>query len=208
MRRGATGIAGAEQLQGKELSYNNLVDLDAAWQLIGEFDQPASAIIKHTNPCGCAEGRRWRKATAGRLRRTRFRRSAAVLAFNRAVDAETAAEIAKTFIEAIAAPGLLAGGMWISCARKKESAAVAGGCGDAGSGRQVDQRRISGPDPRRASSFARAETRGEDRARADRGRMDRARIRLEGVQAREVQRHRLRARDEGPDRRSASARAR
>ena len=55
------GIAGAEQLQGKELSYNNLVDLDAAWQLIGEFDAPASAIIKHTNPCGCAES-----ADAGR----------------------------------------------------------------------------------------------------------------------------------------------
>src|ERR1700734_2818107 len=49
------GIAAAEQLQGKELSYNNLVDLDAAWQLIREFDQPAAAIIKHTNPCGCAE---------------------------------------------------------------------------------------------------------------------------------------------------------
>ncbi|MGA3204455.1 MAG: bifunctional phosphoribosylaminoimidazolecarboxamide formyltransferase/IMP cyclohydrolase, partial [Bryobacteraceae bacterium] len=52
---GKAGIAGAEQLHGKELSYNNLVDLDAAWQLIGEFDAPASAIIKHTNPCGCAE---------------------------------------------------------------------------------------------------------------------------------------------------------
>ena len=49
------GIAGAAQLHGKELSYNNLVDLDAAWQLICEFDRPASAIIKHTNPCGCAE---------------------------------------------------------------------------------------------------------------------------------------------------------
>src|SRR5438477_876494 len=49
------GIAAAEQLQGKELSYNNLVDLDAAWQLIQEFDEPASAIIKHTNPCGCAQ---------------------------------------------------------------------------------------------------------------------------------------------------------
>ena len=49
------GLAAAEQLQGKELSYNNLVDLDAAWQLIREFDQPAAAIIKHTNPCGCAE---------------------------------------------------------------------------------------------------------------------------------------------------------
>ena len=53
--RPAQGIAGAEQLQGKELSYNNLVDLDAAWQLVHEFDRPAAAIIKHTNPCGCAE---------------------------------------------------------------------------------------------------------------------------------------------------------
>ena len=53
-RRGA-GIAGAEQLHGKELSYNNLVDLDAAWQLVCEFAGPAVAIIKHTNPCGCAE---------------------------------------------------------------------------------------------------------------------------------------------------------
>lgn len=52
---GVGGIAGARQLHGKELSYNNLVDLDAAWQLISEFDRPAAAIIKHTNPCGCAE---------------------------------------------------------------------------------------------------------------------------------------------------------
>jgi phosphoribosylaminoimidazolecarboxamide formyltransferase/IMP cyclohydrolase len=52
---GTTGIGGAEQLHGKELSYNNLVDLDAAWQLINEFSAPAAAIVKHTNPCGCAE---------------------------------------------------------------------------------------------------------------------------------------------------------
>src|SRR5262249_17330935 len=49
------GVAGGEQLHGKELSYNNLVDLDAAWQLACEFAQPAVAIIKHTNPAGCAE---------------------------------------------------------------------------------------------------------------------------------------------------------
>ena len=49
------GIAGAEQLHGKELSYNNLVDLDACWQLVCEFSGPAAAIIKHTNPAGCAE---------------------------------------------------------------------------------------------------------------------------------------------------------
>ena len=53
--RHGEGVAGAEQLHGKELSYNNLVDLDAAWQLVCEFEWPAAAIIKHTNPCGCAE---------------------------------------------------------------------------------------------------------------------------------------------------------
>ncbi len=98
------GIAGAEQLQGKELSYNNLVDLDAAWQLIHEFQQPASAIIKHTNPCGCAEA-----ATLAESYRRAFEADpvsafGGVLAFNRTLDEETAREIAKTFIEAIAAP--------------------------------------------------------------------------------------------------------
>jgi phosphoribosylaminoimidazolecarboxamide formyltransferase/IMP cyclohydrolase len=102
---GKTGVAGARQLQGKELSYNNLVDLDAAWQLIGEFDAPASAIIKHTNPCGCAED----ETLAGSYRRAfeadPISAYGGVLAFNRTLDGETAAEVAKTFIEAIAAPG-------------------------------------------------------------------------------------------------------
>ena len=50
------GIAGATQLQGKELSFNNLVDLDACWELAQEFDDPAVIIVKHTNPCGAATG--------------------------------------------------------------------------------------------------------------------------------------------------------
>jgi phosphoribosylaminoimidazolecarboxamide formyltransferase / IMP cyclohydrolase len=74
------GIAGAKQLQGKELSYNNLVDLDACWELSREFDEPAVIIVKHTNPCGAATG------------------------VNRQVDAAAAEEIAKLFVEAIAAP--------------------------------------------------------------------------------------------------------
>lgn len=102
---GTHGIANANQLQGKELSYNNLVDLDAAWQLICEFDEPSSAIIKHTNPCGCASA-----ATLAESYRKAFAADpisafGGVLAFNRELDAETATEIAKTFIEAIAAPG-------------------------------------------------------------------------------------------------------
>jgi phosphoribosylaminoimidazolecarboxamide formyltransferase / IMP cyclohydrolase len=99
------GVAGAEQLQGKELSYNNLVDLDAAWQLIREFDRPAAAIIKHTNPCGCAEGATLADAYRRAFEADPVSAYGGVLAFNRAVDRDTAEEIAKTFIEAIAAPG-------------------------------------------------------------------------------------------------------
>ena len=101
---GKTGIAGAQQLHGKELSYNNLVDLDAAWQLVQEFDQPASAIIKHTNPCGCAEGSTLAESYRRAFEADPVSAFGGVLAFNRAIDAETAAEIAKTFVEAIAAP--------------------------------------------------------------------------------------------------------
>ena len=100
-----TGIAGAEQLHGKELSYNNLVDLDAAWQLIGEFDGPASAIIKHTNPCGCAESSTLAESYRRAFEADPISAYGGVLAFNRELDKETADEIAKTFIEAIAAPG-------------------------------------------------------------------------------------------------------
>jgi phosphoribosylaminoimidazolecarboxamide formyltransferase/IMP cyclohydrolase len=101
---GSGGIAGARQLQGKELSYNNLVDLDAAWQLILEFDQPAAAIIKHTNPCGCAEASTLAVSYRRAFEADPVSAFGGVLAFNRALDAETATEIAKTFIEAIAAP--------------------------------------------------------------------------------------------------------
>ena len=99
------GIAAAEQLQGKELSYNNLVDLDAAWQLIREFDEPAAAIIKHTNPCGCAEGSALAESYRRAFEADPVSAFGGVLAFNRTVDRETAAEIGKTFVEAIAAPG-------------------------------------------------------------------------------------------------------
>jgi phosphoribosylaminoimidazolecarboxamide formyltransferase/IMP cyclohydrolase len=99
------GIAGAAQLQGKELSYNNLVDLDAAWQLAREFSAPAAAIIKHTNPCGCAEQGTLAEAYRKAFECDPVSAYGGVLGFNRPVDEETAREIAKTFIEAIAAPG-------------------------------------------------------------------------------------------------------
>jgi phosphoribosylaminoimidazolecarboxamide formyltransferase/IMP cyclohydrolase len=108
---GHLGIAGAERLQGKELSYNNLVDLDAAWQLISEFDAPASAIIKHTNPCGCAEAETLAESYQRAFEADPVSAYGGVLAFNRELDGETAAEIAKTFIEAIAAPGYSKGAL-------------------------------------------------------------------------------------------------
>ncbi len=113
-----TGIAGAEQLQGKELSYNNLVDLDAAWQLVLEFDQPASAIIKHTNPCGCAESASLAESYRRSFEADPVSAFGGVLAFNRLVDAETATEVSKTFIEAIAAPDYAPHALTILAAKK------------------------------------------------------------------------------------------
>jgi phosphoribosylaminoimidazolecarboxamide formyltransferase/IMP cyclohydrolase len=115
---GKTGIAGAEQLHGKELSYNNLVDLDAAWQLIGEFDGPASAIIKHTNPCGCAESSTLVESYRRAFEADPVSAYGGVLAFNRELDADTANEIARTFIEAIAAPGYSEDALKILSGRK------------------------------------------------------------------------------------------
>lgn len=112
------GIAGAEQLQGKELSFNNLVDLDAAWQLIREFDRAAAAVIKHTNPCGCAEGANLADAYRRAFEADPVSAFGGILAFNRTVDRETAEEITKTFIEAIAAPGYDAAARELLAARK------------------------------------------------------------------------------------------
>ena len=112
------GIASAEQLQGKELSHNNLVDLDAAWQLIQEFDSPACAIIKHTNPCGCAEGATLAEAYARALEADPVSAYGGVLAFNRTLDQSAAEEVAKLFTEAIAAPDYDAGALAVLAARR------------------------------------------------------------------------------------------
>ena len=92
---GSGGIAGAKQLHGKELSYNNLVDLDAAWQLIQEFDRPAAAVIKHTNPCGCAEQESLAEAYRKAFEADPVSAFGGVLAFNRTVDEETATRLRK-----------------------------------------------------------------------------------------------------------------
>lgn len=101
------GIAQAELLQGKELSYNNLVDLEAAWELAGEFaGGPATvAIIKHTNPAGCAQGATLRAAYERALACDPVSAFGGVIGMNRALDADAAEAIAGLFVECIAAPG-------------------------------------------------------------------------------------------------------
>jgi phosphoribosylaminoimidazolecarboxamide formyltransferase/IMP cyclohydrolase len=100
-----SGVAGARQLHGKELSYNNLVDLDASWELVQEFNNPAVAIIKHTNPCGCAEQSTLAEAYRKALECDPVSAFGSVIAVNRTLDAETATAMAELFVEAIAAPG-------------------------------------------------------------------------------------------------------
>ncbi len=100
----ALGVANARQLQGKELSYNNLVDLQAAWELAQEFEAPACAIIKHTNPCGTASGANVRDAYLRALEADPVSAFGGVIGINREVDAAAAEEIAKLFVEAVAAP--------------------------------------------------------------------------------------------------------
>jgi phosphoribosylaminoimidazolecarboxamide formyltransferase/IMP cyclohydrolase len=103
--RAPQGLAAAKQLQGKELSYNNLVDLEAARSLAAEFKNPAAVIIKHNNPCGTAEQATLLDAYLKALACDPVSAFGGVLAFNRPVDAATAEEVAKLFVECIAAPG-------------------------------------------------------------------------------------------------------
>lgn len=99
------GVANGKQLQGKELSYNNIVDLQAAWDLAQEFDDTVCVIIKHTNPCGAATGATLREAYLRALEVDPVSAFGGVIGVNRVVDREAAEEISKLFVEAIAAPG-------------------------------------------------------------------------------------------------------
>jgi phosphoribosylaminoimidazolecarboxamide formyltransferase/IMP cyclohydrolase len=101
------GVASAKQLQGKELSYNNIVDLDACWELVSEFnavEDAAVAIIKHTNPCGAATGATVLEAFKRALEADPVSAFGGVIGINRQVDLAAAEEIAKLFVEAIVAP--------------------------------------------------------------------------------------------------------
>jgi phosphoribosylaminoimidazolecarboxamide formyltransferase/IMP cyclohydrolase len=106
-RNGSIGVAGAEKLQGKELSYNNILDLDSAWRLVRELprQRPAAAVIKHTNPCGAALSDSIKDAYVRARATDPVSAFGGIVALNRAVDLGTAEELSSTFLEAVIAPG-------------------------------------------------------------------------------------------------------
>lgn len=115
---GTGTLAGATQLQGKELSYNNLVDLEAAWSMVSEFAEPAATIIKHTNPCGTALGTDLYDAYTRAYAADPISAFGGIIGLNRPVDEKTAMEINKTFMEAVVAPSFTQEALAILAGRK------------------------------------------------------------------------------------------
>ena len=101
---GKSFVINSKVLQGKELSYNNYLDLESAWRLVQEFEKPACAIIKHNNPCGCAEGKDLLDAYSRALLCDPVSAFGGIIAVNREIDDKTAQEIVKLFTECIIAP--------------------------------------------------------------------------------------------------------
>ncbi|WP_294619307.1 bifunctional phosphoribosylaminoimidazolecarboxamide formyltransferase/IMP cyclohydrolase [uncultured Roseovarius sp.] len=115
------GVATAQQLQGKALSYNNINDTDAAFELISEFDPadgPACAIIKHANPCGVARGESLQEAYTKAFDCDRTSAFGGIIALNQPLDGPTAEEISKIFTEVVIAPGADADAKAIFAAKK------------------------------------------------------------------------------------------
>ena len=134
VNRGAAraGIATAEQRQGKALSYNNLNDTDAAFELAAEFAEPAVAIIKHANPCGTAVGNSLGAAYAKALACDPVSAFGGIVAVNRLLDEETAAEIVKVFTEVVIAPEISPAAIEILATKKNLRVLVAGSMPDPG----------------------------------------------------------------------------
>jgi phosphoribosylaminoimidazolecarboxamide formyltransferase/IMP cyclohydrolase len=124
------GIATAQQIQGKELSYNNLNDTDAAFECVAEFDAPAVAIIKHANPCGVALGAGPHEAYLKAYACDPVSAFGGIVALNRPLDAATAREIARIFVEVIIAPSADDAARDVLAAKKNLRLLLTGGMPD------------------------------------------------------------------------------
>ena len=98
------GVANAKKVQGKELSYNNILDADAAFECVAEFSEPAAVIVKHMNPCGAAIGESVYEAYQKALACDPVSAFGGIVALNRALDEATATELVKIFLEVVVTP--------------------------------------------------------------------------------------------------------
>ena len=103
---GGFGLGSAKVLQGKELSFTNLLDLDSAARIALEFTEPAAAVIKHTNPCGAAIGPSIEEAYVRAREADPLAAFGGIVGLNRPIDAAAARALVSTFIEAVIAPGV------------------------------------------------------------------------------------------------------
>ncbi len=124
------GVATAIQLQGKELSFNNYNDTDAAFELVAEFAETACAIIKHANPCGCAQGASVKEAYLKALACDPVSAFGGIVALNRPLDGATAEEIAKLFAEVVIAPEISAEARQVLASKKNLRVLETGGLPD------------------------------------------------------------------------------
>ena len=122
---GQTALGAARVLQGKELSYTNLLDLDAAARLVLEFDEPAAAVIKHTNPCGAATGATLAEAYVRARQADALSAFGGIVGVNRPLDEATAREIVSMFIEAVVASAVTPGALAILATKANMRVVVA-----------------------------------------------------------------------------------
>ena len=191
------GVATARQLQGKELSYNNINDTDAAYECIAEFDRGAHRRLRHRQARQPLRRRRrprprQRLSQGAGLRHPR-RPSAASSRVNRTLDADAARAITEIFTEVIIAPDATEEAIAIVAKRRNLRLLLAGGLPDPrarGPDRKDRRRRLAGAEPRQCRG-RRHDAEGRDQARADRSRAARSQIRVPRRQARQVQHHRL-----------------
>ncbi len=137
-----TGVVNMEQLHGKELSFNNIIDLESAWDITGEFNSPAAIIIKHTNPCGVATGTKLIDAYQNARKCDPVSAFGSIVGFNREVDKDVADEISKTFVECVIAPSFSEEALQVL--RKKKNIRLIKMPEISGSNREFDYKKISG----------------------------------------------------------------
>ena len=198
------GVATARQVQGKELSYNNINDTDAAFELVSEFDpgvSPAVAIIKHANPCGVATGASLKDAYLKALACDPVSAFGGIVALNSKLDAAAAEEIVKIFTEVIIAPEASDEALAIVAAKKNLRLLITGGLADPRAGARIVKSVAGGllVQDRDTGTVEDLDLKVVTKRAPDRTGNGRPQVRLPRRQARQVERHRLCAR--GCDRR-------